>query len=411
MPKKAAKANRLVLSNKEDEALSKAPHTMVFSRGKVGNNITELSMDIRKMMEPYTASDLTVQKNNVLNDFVGVAAHFNVTNLLSFHKTDIGTSFRLARLPKGPTITFRVKKYSLCKDIVTSLKRPLTYEEQFRSPPVLVMNNFTSPEDSDKSKDINYVDPLKLCSTMVTNMFPTINVHEVNLNNVKRVVEFSVTEDREHIEVRHYGISVKPVGVSKKVKKLMGKSMPNLNNYDDVGDYLLGNASASESEAEDDTGKVELPQKMSGAGNMKNHQSAIRLTELGPRMTLELVKVQDGMCEGKVLFHKYVDKTEEELKDMEANKLKKQKEKAYRIKVQEDNIKKKEAVKEKNKALALEGMKRKQKEDAKKINEEPPEKKWRRGGDKGASKKVVAKKPAATKQTKKGPKKKKSNNS
>lgn len=45
----------------------------------------------------------------------------------------------------------------------------------------------------------------------------------------------------------------------------------------------------SESEAEDDEDShVKLPQKISARGNVQDGQSAIRLSELGPRMTLQV---------------------------------------------------------------------------------------------------------------------------
>jgi hypothetical protein len=38
-------------------------------------------------------------------------------------------------------------------------------------------------------------------------------------------------------------------------------------------------------------------------------QRAIKLSEIGPRLRLELVKIEEGMCDGKVLYHRYVNKT------------------------------------------------------------------------------------------------------
>lgn len=70
----------------------------------------------------------------------------------------------------------------------------------------------------------------------------------------------------------------------------------------------------SESEFEDDeNNQVTLPQKLSSRGNLENKQSAIRLSELGPRLTIQLMKVEDGLLDGEVLFHELVHKTEEEV--------------------------------------------------------------------------------------------------
>lgn len=60
----------------------------------------------------------------------------------------------------------------------------------------------------------------------------------------------------------------------------------------------------SESEAEDEASHVRLPQDI-GRGNRAAHQSAVQLHELGPRLTLELVKVEEGLLSGAVMFHQY----------------------------------------------------------------------------------------------------------
>ena len=44
----------------KEELLKKAPHTFVFHRGQVGKSIHELEMDLRRVMEPFTASRLKV---------------------------------------------------------------------------------------------------------------------------------------------------------------------------------------------------------------------------------------------------------------------------------------------------------------------------------------------------------------
>lgn len=69
----------------------------------------------------------------------------------------------------------------------------------------------------------------------------------------------------------------------------------------------------SESEAEDDPqNHVTLPQKLSSRGNMESGKSAIRLSELGPRLTLQLIKIEDGLLDGEVLYHDLIHKSEEE---------------------------------------------------------------------------------------------------
>ena len=58
-------------------------------------------------MEPFTATSVKVRPKNVLKDFVHIAGPLGVTHLTSFTKTDKGPYVKFARLPRGPTLTFR----------------------------------------------------------------------------------------------------------------------------------------------------------------------------------------------------------------------------------------------------------------------------------------------------------------
>ncbi len=109
-----------------------------------------------------------VKKGNTLKDFVSVAGPLNVSHFVVFTKTDLANYMRLIRLPRGPTVTFKINEYSLSRDIVTSLRKPNMESQQFHHHPLLVMNSF-SKEDRN----------LSLLATMFQNMFPSINVNKV----------------------------------------------------------------------------------------------------------------------------------------------------------------------------------------------------------------------------------------
>lgn len=40
-----------------------------------------------------------------------------------------------------------------------------------------------------------------------------------------------------------------------------------------------------------------------GRVNRASNKSAVKLQEIGPRMTLQLVKVEEGLCSGSVIFN------------------------------------------------------------------------------------------------------------
>ena len=87
----------------------------------------------------------------------------------------------------------------------------------------------------------------------------------------------------------------------------------------------------SESEFEDGPeNQVTLKKDMimRGATNLEGAVSAIRLSEIGPRLKIKLVKIEEGICDGEVLYHEYVKKTPDEVAEIrEKLKTRKQKEK------------------------------------------------------------------------------------
>lgn len=57
----------------------------------------------------------------------------------------------------------------------------------------------------------------------------------------------------------------------------------------------------SESEADDEAATVSLPDDVDKL-NRASRKSAVRLQEIGPRMSMRLVKVEAGLCSGDVLY-------------------------------------------------------------------------------------------------------------
>ena len=113
--------------------------------------------------------------------------------------------------------------------------------------------------------------------------------------------------ETDTIHLRHFEIGVRPSGLTKSVKTLLRKKIPDLSKFDDVGDFVLKGGDGYESDVSDAGGdnKVVLPQTVQGVGNKGNSQSAIKLVELGPRLELSLLKIEDGFCSGDVLYHKH----------------------------------------------------------------------------------------------------------
>jgi ribosome biogenesis protein SSF1/2 len=180
------------------------------------------------------------------------------------------------------------------------------------------------------------------------------------------------------INLRHYAISTKVTGLPKPIRRLAnaekvksndrrGKGVPDLGQLGDVADYLLDPAagnytSGSESEPETDAevevlttatkkiyhkSKQEKRRAANGetglAGNARKgvEKRAVKLSELGPRMKLRLVKVEEGLCEGKVMWHEFIAKTKEEETNLDQIWEARRKEKEERKRIQKENVAKK----------------------------------------------------------------------
>ena len=192
-------------------------------------------------------------------------------------------------------------------------------------------------------------------------MLPSIDVKTVRLSECRRVVLFNYNKEDSSVEMRHYAIRAQPVGISRSVKRIIQARIPNLGSLTDISEFIEGNmgtgGAASDSEAEEGA-NVTLSEKYMGRGNSASQQSAMKLSELGPRMTLEIFKVERGVGEGDVLYHKFQSKTPAEAaalkKRIEKDKLLKE----QRRKVQEDNVARKKAAEEEKRLVKAENKRK-----------------------------------------------------
>lgn len=167
------------------------------------------------------------RKRNTIKDFVSVAGPLHVTHLCIFSQTELGMYMKMMRLPRGPTLTFKINNFSLAKDVVSSLKKQAVVEEAFKTSPLLVLNSFSGEGMQ-----------MKMMASMFQHMFPTINLTSVDLNKVRRCVLINYNPSTKLIDFRHYNIKVVPVGVSKGVKKVVQGKVPNLSRCTDISEFF-----------------------------------------------------------------------------------------------------------------------------------------------------------------------------
>lgn len=66
-----------------------------------------------------------------------MAPALQVTHLLAFTLTPIAPSLRIIRLTAGPTLSFRVERYSLVKDVLNISKRARSIGMEYLTPPLV----------------------------------------------------------------------------------------------------------------------------------------------------------------------------------------------------------------------------------------------------------------------------------
>jgi len=257
-----------------------------------------------------------------------------VSHFVLLSATERSRYLRVAKSPRGPTLTYRISSYAHAADLAASHARHRAPESAFRAPPLVVLNNFgTEPH-------------MKLAAITFQNMFPPINVNTVKLTACQRVLLVDYNKETGRFRLRHYAIAARQVGVNRRLRRLLTERVvPDLGGCADVADFLArGTGEASDSEGEDGAAaRVTLAQGVRGAGNEAGAQSSIRLQEIGPRMDLELLKVEEGLCSGAVLYHAHIEKSAEDAAQLERAARGKDALKAQRRAQQEANVARKQS--------------------------------------------------------------------
>ncbi|KAI9821385.1 MAG: hypothetical protein M1832_003392 [Thelocarpon impressellum] len=368
-------------------AVNRSPKSMVLriGAGEVGPSVSQLVKDVRAMMEPGTASRLKARerRSNRLKDYVSMAGPLGVSHLLLFSRSASGnTNLRLALTPRGPTLHFKVEEYSLCKDVKKAMRHPKGEGKAYLTAPLLVMNNFSTPKPTSSAPSVpKHLE--SLVTSVFQSLFPAISPQTTPLTSIRRVLLAnrepappSASPDSPNgsylLNLRHYAISTKATGLSRgirrlnaaeKLLKLRDRSkkksvLPNLGKFEDVADYLLdpsaaaGFTSASESEAETDaevevlestakkvlSARQRTKQPSTSTTSSSVEKRAIKLVELGPRLTLRLAKVEEGVCSGAVMWHERETKTPAEARRLERVWAERRAEREKRRQEQRENV-------------------------------------------------------------------------
>lgn len=280
-------------THKEIDENNDDPKSFVVKRGPVGKSLGALVSNMREVMLPYSAKKLRESKATKLKDLISLSSHFHVTHVQMFTQKDSGVYYRVAGIPNGPTVTFQVKEFSLMSDVRSNQKRPRSVLSDFQLSPLVVLSGFRKNLDDSQNPQLGA--GVTITAKVLTNMYPAVDVEKMNVSVCRRVVLYNRNPQTGLIEFRHYAVVSRSAGVSRAVRKLLSvnpNKIPKLGNKRDISEYIENAGAASDSEFED-TQEVSAVKRNKSSGH-HTEQLALSLVELGPRMTLELVTVEEG---------------------------------------------------------------------------------------------------------------------
>eukprot|EP01062_Namystynia_karyoxenos_P073402 TRINITY_DN70204_c0_g1_i1.p1 TRINITY_DN70204_c0_g1~~TRINITY_DN70204_c0_g1_i1.p1 ORF type:complete len:480 (+),score=205.61 TRINITY_DN70204_c0_g1_i1:95-1441(+) len=325
----------------EEKRIADAPKSLIFARGTVGKSVQALCLEWRHAMMPFTASKLKVGYKDKVRHFADMAKAFGCNNIHVFSCPSSSAMLKLVRPPQGPTLTFRVDSYKLRKDVANDSRKDLRIvsdQASYSKPPLCVLNGFNSSERH-----------LQLVVSTFQGMFPTIHVDQFRLTDCKRVLLVNYNKQLDVIDIRHYGIIARRGGLSSAAKKLTRGQMPKrLGDIAAVEELFGARAANYLSDTDGEGENVELPQ------NFKNIQSGtqtrLKLQEIGPRLTVTLMKVESGFWGGETVYHKLFQKTPEEVAETEQRFKLRERLRQMRKKEQDANVERKRKAAEELKA-------------------------------------------------------------
>lgn len=320
-------------------------------------------------MYPYTAINLKESKMNSIKDFLSIVDVYGLSHMLMFTKTSKRAYVRLAKMPRGPTVTFRVEDYTLAADLfdytsntIKKPTKPLT--KSFNHMPLVIMNGFNSTKISQE-----YVEPVNVAAMLIQSFFPPINLNEIQLKKCKRVVLFNLNFDEDlegkcipYVEFRHFDIDIEKHSIKKTISNIINNKKTDLSKFHNISEYILrqsGYTSCSDNEdpnlgvcsiIKDEEMKEEKVKVTKEGEEEDKDKIKVKLIELGPRLNLKIHKIEEGFLKGNILFHSVMKKSKKEIKEMMEKLKEKRKLKKARKEAQATNVsKKKEGMTEEEK--------------------------------------------------------------
>ncbi|MES1902774.1 MAG: hypothetical protein MHPSP_001894, partial [Paramarteilia canceri] len=281
------------------------PNPCILMRGKYSESLKVLKNDIKNVFQPLT---LIKSESFSQLSFKKIAESLSVVKATHLMVLSDGLDcpiLRVARSPAGPTITFRIKNHAVSQD-VRFMKPDASLEAKHfftTSHPFLITSNFNSE-----------LGHLKIASVLLQNMFPIFDIEESELKLFKRCAIFNYNEETQDIDFRHYlkkyfsSIIKTPLSSNDSISKLSGSGLIKMTDISDISDFVL--------KSSENNDKNENLLSNNSTSTFESKYS-LRLKEIGPRMKMEIMKIEEDFFDGKVLYHNEIKKSAKEMHKQE----------------------------------------------------------------------------------------------
>lgn len=145
------------------------PFSFVLNRGLNCKNTLNLTKDVRRMLDPYTSAKLgELYKNGTIEDIVNASKAYDSSRLFIFDKCESEVALKIAKLPSGPTLSFKVEDFTSAFVMAASHNVSNdAYKGVFCTTALVILNNCTE-YNKDKDNDKH----MRLVVSTFKNMFP-----------------------------------------------------------------------------------------------------------------------------------------------------------------------------------------------------------------------------------------------
>lgn len=111
------------------------------------------------------------------------------------------------------------------------------------------------------------------------------------------------------LQFRNYAVNIEKFSQKKTIANILNAAKTNLGNFKNISDYILKSTGYSDcSDVEEDT-NVDIvddeEMKKEKRSAEIDHKVKVKLVETGPRIDLNLVKIEEGFMKGNVVYHSF----------------------------------------------------------------------------------------------------------